>query len=225
MKEKIIFLFILTSFTIFSETFYLENGRIVEGTKEILDENHFLIKTDKETIKVKKESLFSSKEELFIHKKYWKRHFIEMTFNAGYSVQSREVMGFDIGSTFAYTFGITKYFAMGHGFRLKFDFLYYDDGFKKEWIEYTHKGYWLNFSFAFLDQFMFGDLRKKQIAFLFDFMYGKSVGGAIGLYYKGFVFKIGYSYDVPFVWPIYWLLYHTVTFDFGYKFSLQRKKK
>lgn len=244
--KKILFVFILvftTAFSSFAETFYLSTGEKVEGTITDTSDDYVLITP--EPIKILKSDVFKSRKERFNAEKNWNRHFFEITGGLGASHcydYRRYGFGFVIGghvtTQFTYNYGITKYFALGHGVRFKVDIVNANKGYdgvlhpgQSEYnanMEYDYddiedRKWNINggFTFSIVDQFMFGSLKNKQLAAVIDLLYGRTVGGGLGIYYRGFVGKFIYSFDIPvgITMPL-----HSFSLNFGYKIGAGKKK-
>ena len=244
--KKILFVFILictTAFSSFAETFYLSNGEKIEGTITDTSDDYVLITP--EPIKILKSDVFKSRKERFKADRNWNRHFFEITGGLGASHcydHGGDGFGFVIGghitAGFTYNYGITKYFALGHGVRFKVDIVNASNGFNDELrpkqseyntnIEYDYDDIedrnWSvrgGFTFSIVDQFMFGSLKNKQLAAVIDLLYGRTVGGGFGIYYRGFVGKFIYSFDIPvgITMPL-----HSFSLNFGYKIGAGKKK-
>ena len=74
--------------------------------------------------------------------------------------------------------------------------------------------------------FMFGDLKIKKIAFLLDVGGGWLAAAKVGLYYNGFVFKLGYELTgnpnnimSALGHNFYYALAHNISLNLGYKFN------
>jgi|GEM_PF-3949382 len=163
------------------------------------------------------------------HPKYWKRHFIDISLMGGYTglyshsleisdLTGKEGHGGLIGSSFGYLYGFNNYFAFGPGITFLIA-LAYQRSLLEERL--TISG-----STCFLLQFMFGDLRKNKIAFLLDIGGFMLFSTKIGVYIKGFFFKVGYTLFNFDVFDFRYLTFgHCVTIDFGYKINFRRKIK
>ncbi len=242
IKQLIILALILgTAFCSFAETFYLKSGEKIDGT--VIEDTT----DDCVLIKIPKEDVFKSKKERYNAGKNWKRHFFEMTGGLGASHcydHGGKGYGFVIGghvtTGFTYNYGFSKYFAMGHGVRFKVDIVRASNGFNDVLHpKSTNLPYYVadrdyenedvkdrkwsvigNFTFSLVDQFMFGSIKNKQLAAVVDLLYGPTVGGGLGIYYRGFVGKFIYSYDIPILGaPL-----HSFSLSFGYKISAKANK-
>ena len=232
-----------TAFSSFAETFYLSTGEKVEGTITDTSDDYVLITP--EPIKILKSDVFKSRKERFNAEKNWNRHFFEITGGLGVSYcydYRRYGFGFVIGghvtTQFTYNYGITKYFALGHGVRFKVDIVNASNGFNDELrpgqidydgnVEYDYDDIedrnWSvrgGFTFSIVDQFMFGSLKNKQLAAVIDLLYGRTIGGGLGIYYRGFVGKFIYSYDIP---GFGTMPLHSFSLSFGYKIGAGKRK-
>ena len=187
------------------------------------------------------------------NEKYWKRHFFDLclvgglSFGTGsYYITSEQNSRIDsgdealvtviyigglIGASFGYQYAFTNNFAFGPGFSAFLNIMgngYYEDLYydNNHYISYLTKqtgsiGVFSGGTFMFM--FMFGDLKNKKIAFLFDVGGGILVSAKLGLYIKGFVFKTGYAFTG--VGPNFndMTFGHHITLDFGYKFNWKNK--
>jgi hypothetical protein len=186
------------------------------------------------------------------NEKYWKRHFFDLCLMGGpsfghYSLIANSLVDVNyydfgglIGISFGYQYAFTNKFAFGPGFS---GFLYIPgNGFYKEnfntagnsggdySLTYEIKTNYIIGMFSgstLMFMFMFGDLKNEKIAFLLDVGGGILVSIKLGLYYKGFVFKTGYSFTGIGTFHYadfnYWYYGHHLTFDFGYKINWKRK--
>ena len=163
------------------------------------------------------------------HPIYWKRHFIDLTLMGGYirlysyaseldELTPIEGNGGFIGASFGYMYGFNQYFAFGPGITFFLAIV------NQESEAETRTGFSGVTSILF--QFIWGDLKYKKIAFLFD------VGGLmlfstkIGLYIKGFMFKVGFTLFNYDGFDFQYLTFgHTLTIDLGYKINFRRIKK
>jgi hypothetical protein len=225
---------------IMAETFYLDSGETIEGTL-VEDTSSDNVKIIPNEIELPKDKIYKSKRERYDANKNWKRHFFEISIGGGFGINYNSgdgyVSGFSLGghvaTGFTYNYAITEYFALRHGVRFKVDFAETSNTFES-WldgcIEENKSGVknnewydWCGFTFSVVDQFMFGNLKKKQFAAVVDLLYGRTIGGGVGVYYRGFVWKIVYSYDIPSLFFCPNAL-HCVSLDFGYKIGAGKKK-
>lgn len=223
-----------TAFSSFAETLYLKDGGEINGT--LIEDTT----NDCVLIEIPKEDVFKSKKERYNAEKNWKRHFFEMTGGLGASYcydHGGDGYGFVIGghvtTGFTYNYGVSKYVAIGHGIRFKLDIVNASNGYRDE-LRSNVSGFesardyeedvddvkWSvigNFTFSIVDQFMFGSIKNKQLAAVIDLLYGPTVGGGLGIYYRGFVGKFIYSFDLPIFRPPL----HSFSLSFGYKISVK----
>jgi hypothetical protein len=231
------------AFSSFAETFYLSTGEKIEGT--ITDASDDYVVITPEPIKILKSDVFSSRKERFNAENNWNRHLFELSGGLGVSHcydHGGDGFGFVIGghvtAGFTYNYSITKYFALGHGVRFKVDIVNASNGYNDELrpkqteyssnVEYDFddvedRRWNVNggFTFSIVDQFMFGSIKNKQLAAVIDLLYGRTVGGGLGIYYRGFVWKFIYSFDIPVggTMPL-----HSFSLNFGYKIGAGKKK-
>lgn len=113
-----------------------------------------------------------------------------------------------IGISFGYMFAFTKFFAFGPGATgfVAMNYVPEINGGQDYMLSPKCSGG------AIMAQFMMGDLADKKTAFLLDLGGGWLFAGKIGIYVKGFVFKVGYH-------NTYLLFGNNVTIDFGYMFN------
>lgn len=232
-----------TAFFSFAETFYLSTGEKIEGT--ITDVSGDCVVITPDPIQISKSDVFKSRKERFNANKNWNRHFFEFTGGLGVSHcydHGGDGFGFVIGghvtTGFTYNYGITKYFALGHGVRFKVDIVNasngytdalfprqseYNSGIEYDFDDVEDRNWKVygGFTFSIVDQFMFGSLKNKQLAAVIDLLYGRTVGGGLGIYYRGFVGKFIYSFDIP---AFGTMPLHSFSLSFGYKLGTGKKK-
>ncbi|MCG8570343.1 MAG: FlgO family outer membrane protein [Spirochaetes bacterium] len=165
------------------------------------------------------------------HPVYWKRHFLNISLLGCYTriyqlnnTYTNEYSGIQgnggaFGGSFGYLYGFTPYFAFGSGFS-GFLILFHSSNMG------DNNDIGSNGSTLLLMQFMFGDLKHKRIAFLFDIGGLLLFGFKTGFFIKGFSCKIGYAL-------VNWsnfdfskqTFFHCITIDLGYIIHFKRKIK
>ncbi len=144
-------------------------------------------------------------------KDQFKRHFFDLSVVGGLSMEVVYPLnvGGLVGFSFGYEYAINDYFAFGAGAMMFISIIYNQHSVGL----YFQPGVSIEGSGgSIMFMFMFGELRHSKIAFLLDVGGGWLGAIKLGIYVKGFVFKVGYSVTLV-------GLMHNVTFDIGYKFN------
>lgn len=177
-----------------------------------------------------------------------KKHFIDLTGIIGFSTYYVETveytrsdetrynrvnfnMGGLLGISSGYQYAFNKNFAFGGGISAFIPIMVNMMTVKNQ--EYFNIDYPYAANITLNLNFMFGDLKDKKTAFLFDIGGGTFFSTKIGFYSNGFVFKMGYGLSMSSVFASLRSnafviseiikgsdLCHSITFDFGYKFNL-----
>lgn len=146
-----------------------------------------------------------------------KKHYMDFLSGGGPGVYSYQAFGYEgsfptgsIGLSFGYMYQFLNFFAFGPGVTAYWNIsCYYMSGV------------------CLMGQFMFGDLEKRKIAFLFDIGGGWLFSVKAGGYFKGFVLKIGYNL----VYKDASILFanietsHYVSIEIGYKHNFRGIRK
>jgi len=153
----------------------------------------------------------------------WNRHFFDLSGMGGATIYYYPSIpqygaGGLVGLSFGYQYAFTPYFSFGPGATGFFSIISAsginpDTGekFEEPVIDYGFSGGCITALFSF------GDLKNKKIAFLLDIGVGWMAIAKVGLYYKGFMVKMGYALTR-------FGLGHNITLDFGYKFNWAGKQ-